>query len=71
MFNIALRTSWCFFQARIGQPEIDSILAWDPPRHLFAFTPKSLAAIGVRFGRETEIFVGYNTNRLFEPRQYV
>jgi len=51
--------------------KVDSILCWDPPRHLFAFTPDSLRAIGNRFGLETRIFIGYNTSKRYEPRRYV
>lgn len=65
-------------KAGLGQGEIrsildktDSILCWDPPRHLMAFTPDSLKAIGSRFGLKTEIFVGYNLSNIFEPRRYV
>lgn len=49
----------------------DSITCWDPPRHLFAFTPDSVRAIGQRFGLSTRVWTGYNTSRIFEPRQYV
>jgi SAM-dependent methyltransferase len=48
----------------------DSITCWDPPRHLFAFTPASLRALGKRFGLVTRVMTGYNTSALFEPRQY-
>jgi len=48
----------------------DSITCWDPPRHLFAFTPASLRALGARFGFVTRVMTGYNTSTLFEPRQY-
>lgn len=48
----------------------DSITCWDPPRHLFAFTPDSARAIGRRLGLATRVWTGYNTSRIFEPRQY-
>jgi SAM-dependent methyltransferase len=48
----------------------DSITCWDPPRHLFAFTPNSMRAIGTRLGLSTRVMTGYNTSPLFEPRQY-
>lgn len=48
----------------------DSITCWDPPRHLYAFTPDSLRAIGHRLGLPTRVWTGYNTSAIFEPRQY-
>lgn len=48
----------------------DSITCWDPPRHLYAFTPASLRALGTRLGLATRVMTGYNTSVIFEPRQY-
>lgn len=49
----------------------DSFLCWDPPRHLLAFTPESLRKIGDRHGLLCQIFTGYNTDPIFEPRGYI
>lgn len=66
--------------SKLGVPEtridkllgmIDSVLCWDPPRHLFAFTPDSLQALGTRLGLQTVVFTGYNTDARYEPRRYV
>lgn len=49
----------------------DSVFCWDPPRHLYAFTAKSLQLIGKRFGYSTTLRVGSNNDPRFEPRRYV
>lgn len=49
----------------------DSVLCWDPPRHLYAYTPESLRRIGERRGYETELRVGSNNDPLYEPRRYI
>lgn len=45
----------------------DSVFCWDPPRHLYAYTPESLHRIGARRGYSTELRVGANTDPYFEP----
>jgi hypothetical protein len=49
----------------------DSVFCWDPPRHLYAFTPESLLRVGERLGYSTELRVGTNNDPRFEPRRYV
>lgn len=49
----------------------DSVLCWDPPRHLYAYTPESLRRIGERRGYQTELRVGTNNDTHFEPRRYI
>lgn len=49
----------------------DSYFCWDPPRHLFAFTDESFEAIGKKYRFDTEIIIGYNVDKLYEPRSYV
>lgn len=49
----------------------DSVFCWDPPRHLFAFTPKSFEEIASRRGYSCEIRVGSNNDVLYEPRRYI
>ena len=49
----------------------DSVFCWDPPRHLFAWTPEAFRQLGKRFNLETTIKVGYNIDKHFEPRAYV
>lgn len=51
--------------------QFDSYFCWDPPRHLYAFTPKSLEALGRKHNVATEIRIGDNYNPLYEPRCYV
>ena len=49
----------------------DSILCWDPPRHLYALSRHSLQALAEKHGLRGETFCPYNTDIRFEPRQYV
>ncbi len=49
----------------------DSVFCWDAPRHLFAFTAGSLRKLAARHGFDAEPATGYNTDIVFEPRQYV
>jgi SAM-dependent methyltransferase len=49
----------------------DSVTCWDPPRHLYAFTPESLKQLGQRYDLKTHVWTGYNTSSIFEPRRYV
>lgn len=49
----------------------DSILCWDPPRHLYALSRRSLQALADNHGLRGETFCPYNTDIRFEPRQYV
>lgn len=49
----------------------DSVFCWDPPRHLYAFTPASLKKFGFRVGYNVEVRVGSNLDPRFEPRRYV
>ncbi len=51
--------------------QTDSVTCWDPPRHLYAFTPKALEEIGKRWDLATRVMTGYNIDPVFEPRQYV
>lgn len=54
---------------RVLQP--DSILCWDPPRHLYALSAASLNALARRHGLQGRTFCPYNTDPRYEPRQYV
>lgn len=58
-------------QAEFWMNQNDSITCWNPPRHLFAFTPKSFVEIGKRYALKTTIWTGYNTSQIFEPRSYI
>lgn len=49
----------------------DSILCWDPPRHLYALSRRSLQALADKHGLRGKTFCPYNTDIRFEPRQYV
>jgi 2-polyprenyl-3-methyl-5-hydroxy-6-metoxy-1,4-benzoquinol methylase len=49
----------------------DSILCWDPPRHIYALSQRSLQALAKKHGLRGETFCPYNTDIRFEPRQYV
>jgi SAM-dependent methyltransferase len=49
----------------------DSVFCWDPPRHLYAFTPESLRKVAERRGYTTKLRVGTNNDPLFEPRRYI
>ena len=50
---------------------LDSILCWDPPRHLYALGRRSLQALAGKHGLHGKTFCPYNTDSRFEPRQYV
>lgn len=58
-------------EAQAWLRKADSVTCWDPPRHLFAFTPGSLESLGRRHGLVVEVTTGYNTDLLFEPRGYI
>lgn len=61
--------SWSASVLQVLKP--DSILCWDPPRHLYALSRRSLAALADANGLHGETFCPYNTDLRFEPRQYV
>jgi len=69
--NILLKYGASVAQAKEWMKKTDSITCWDPPRHLFAFTPQSLRALAERFHLNVTIWTGYNSNPIFEPRQYL
>jgi len=69
--NILIKNGASEDQADFWMNQNDSITCWDPPRHLFAFTPQSFVEIGKRYSLETTIWTGFNTSEVFEPRSYV
>ncbi|MEM1058177.1 MAG: class I SAM-dependent methyltransferase [Verrucomicrobiota bacterium] len=70
-YRLLRRSGESAFKSFLLVAKPQSILCLDPPRHLLAFTEEAFHSLASRHGFKARTEVGYNSNRLFDPRGYV